>query len=77
MNVNKNENTCYGCRQPMPDGVRFCVTCGKHNFSADSTVGPSLAEHAKQTAENRDAIDKMEAVGPFLYRWLVWLVRRQ
>jgi hypothetical protein len=27
---------CYGCGRELPDGVRFCVRCGKNNFDPDA-----------------------------------------
>ena len=72
-----NENICYGCRQKMPSGVKFCAACGKHNFNAGSTMGPSLANHAKELVENRDANSRMDATWPsFFGRLLIWLLRR-
>ena len=30
------DRTCYGCREPLPNGVSFCIACGKHNLSPDA-----------------------------------------
>ena len=34
-NQSANRN-CYGCREPLPSGVSFCVACGKNNLSPDA-----------------------------------------
>ena len=72
-----NNNICYGCREEMPSGVKFCASCGKHNFSADNALGESLADHAKKLSDNRDASNKMKGIWPSSFgRWLIWLFRK-
>lgn len=50
------ERRCYGCQRPLPDGVRFCVACGTHNFDPDS---PRLAIAASKikTYKNRTFVE--------------------
>jgi hypothetical protein len=30
---------CRQCGDSLPEGVRFCVACGCHNFDAGATLG--------------------------------------
>lgn len=32
-----SQRKCYGCQRVLTDSVRFCVACGTHNYSTDST----------------------------------------
>ncbi|MCA9263242.1 MAG: zinc ribbon domain-containing protein [Planctomycetales bacterium] len=35
MSSDPQSATCLQCGRPLPDGVRFCVACGKHNVDQD------------------------------------------
>lgn len=63
----------------MPEGTRFCVSCGKHNFRPSEAMESSLADHAKEQAANRLALERMKALWPsgFLAKLVIWIFRRR
>ena len=71
-----NGPRCISCRRPMKHGVRFCVSCGRHNFDSDQLVGQSLASQAEDHLRNRAALENMNALWPsWFLRWWYWFIR--
>jgi hypothetical protein len=64
-----SENRCLRCRQPLPEGARFCVSCGFHN-DADLMEKRVAAESEIERRKSRAATwRKLLRFAWFFRRW--------
>jgi predicted amidophosphoribosyltransferase len=54
--------TCYGCGRELPEGVRFCVRCGKNNFDPDA-ARLAAAQCDMESGRRKTSIER------FAYWW--------
>ncbi len=50
----RSESRCLRCQQPLPNGARFCVSCGFHN-DADLMERRVAAESELERRKSRAA----------------------
>jgi DNA-directed RNA polymerase subunit RPC12/RpoP len=44
--------TCRQCGDPMPEGARFCVGCGLHDYDGDAELGKAAATFLAEEKKN-------------------------
>jgi hypothetical protein len=65
--------TCRQCGDPMPEGARFCVGCGLHDYDQDAELGKAAATFLAEERKNQQRECEqfwLLRVLSLLWRWI-------